>query len=67
MPSSVVSTMHYNPAERTLTIVYRHQRGTYRYFDVPPEEWSAFQSAESKGTYLNHVFKARKYRYKKFA
>ena len=47
--------------------MYRNGRGSYRYFEVPAEEWAAFQVAESKGTYLNHVFKARKYKYEKFA
>jgi KTSC domain len=35
----------------------------YRYFDVPTEEYAAFMAAESKGTYLNQVFKPRGYRY----
>ena len=65
MPSSVISTMRYNAASRVLTIVYQGRRGTYRYFEVPPDEWIAFQAAESKGTYLNHTFKARDYRYER--
>ncbi|MGI4757566.1 MAG: KTSC domain-containing protein [Janthinobacterium lividum] len=67
MPSSVVSTMSYDESVKTLTIVYRHGRGTYRYFDVPPEVWAEFQAAESKGTYLNHVFKTHGYRFEKAA
>ena len=35
----------------------------YRYFDVPAEEYAAFMAAESKGTYLNQVFKLREYGY----
>lgn len=65
MPSSVIAAMSYNDETRTLTIVYRGQRGVYRYFDVPPEEFEAFRSAPSKGTYLNEVFKAKQYRYKR--
>ena len=34
----------------------------YRYFDVPPEDYAAFMAANSKGTYLNEVFKPRSYR-----
>jgi len=30
---------------------------------VPPEEHAAFMAAESKGTYLNEVFKPKGYRY----
>ena len=65
MSSSLISIMRYNSDSRTLTVVYRHGKGTYRYFEVPQEEWAAFQAAESKGTYLNQIFKARNYRYKK--
>lgn len=65
MPSSVIAAMSYNDGTRTLTIVYRGKRGVYRYFDVPPEEFAAFRSAPSKGTYLNEVFKAKQYRYEK--
>ena len=65
MPSSVIAAMHYNEGTRVLTMVYHGSRGKYRYFDVPPEEWAAFQAAPSKGTYLNEVFKARNYRYEK--
>lgn len=57
--------MQYDPERRTLMIVYRGNRGRYRYFDVPPEEWEAFRAARSKGTYLNETFKDRKYRYEK--
>jgi hypothetical protein len=35
----------------------------YRYFDVPGEEYAALMAAESKGTYLNQVFKSREYGY----
>jgi hypothetical protein len=35
----------------------------YRYFDVPEEEYVAFMAAESKGTYLNQVFKPQGYRF----
>ena len=57
--------MHYDESTRILTMIYRGNRGKYRYFDVPPEEWAAFTSAPSKGTYLNEVFKTRNYRYEK--
>jgi hypothetical protein len=63
MPSSVIAAMRYDPEARVLTIVYRGKRGTYRYFDVPAEEYAAFRSAASKGAYLNEVFKAKGYRY----
>jgi hypothetical protein len=65
MPSSVILGMGYEPESRVLMIAFRGGRGTYRYFDVPVEEWVAFRASGSKGTYLNGVFKARNYRYEK--
>lgn len=65
MPSSVIAAMNYDADRRVLMIVYRGNRGRYFYFDVPPEEWEAFRSAKSKGTYLNEIFKERGYRYEK--
>jgi hypothetical protein len=65
MPSSVISSMHYNDDTRILTIVYRGNRGVYRYFEVPPAEYAAFRAAPSKGTYLNEVFKTKQYRYER--
>lgn len=57
MPSSVIHGMLYHPGERTLDIVFRDARGTYRYFDVQAAEWVEFKRAPSKGTYLNTVLK----------
>jgi hypothetical protein len=67
MPSSVIAAMSYNDEARILTIVYRGNRGVYRYFDVPPEEFAAFRAAPSKGVYLNEVFKAKQYHYERIA
>jgi hypothetical protein len=65
MPSSVIAAMSYNADTQVLTIIYRGKQGTYRYFDVPPEEYDAFRNAPSKGTYLNTIFKAKQYRYER--
>jgi hypothetical protein len=43
--------------------MFRASGDVYLYFDVPGEEYRAFMAAESKGTYLNQVFKPREYRY----
>ncbi len=67
MPSSVIQIMFYDPQARVVDVVYRHGRGTYRYWDVAAEEWAAFRTAPSKGTYLNEVFKERYARYAKLA
>jgi len=65
MPSKVIRTMRYDPDRQELLIVFRGDRGTYRYFDVPTEEWEAFLEAQSKGTYLNRIFKQKEYPYEK--
>jgi hypothetical protein len=64
MPSSVIAAMQYDEDAQTLTIVFRGKRGVYRYYEVDPEEYAEFLSAPSKGTYLNHTFKARQHPYK---
>jgi hypothetical protein len=65
MPSSVIATMSYDAERRTLTIVYRGRRGTYRYYNVAPEEYHEFRSAPSKGAFLNHTFKGRQHPYER--
>jgi hypothetical protein len=60
--SSVVAHMNYWAEERILKLEFRENGYVYLYLDVPPGEYAAFSQAESKGTYLNQVFKARKYR-----
>jgi hypothetical protein len=58
-----IASIGYLSAERELEIEFRASGDVYRYFEVPSEEYAAFMAAESKGTYLNQVFKAREYRY----
>jgi len=60
--SSVIASMGYAAAQRILEIEF-HSGDIYDYFEVPEEEYAAFRSAESKGTYLNQIFKPRGYRY----
>ena len=67
MPSSVIVAMQYEPRQRELLIVFRSGRGAYRYFEVPIEEWRAFLEAESKGAYLNEVFKRKEHRYERLS
>jgi hypothetical protein len=59
--------MQYESRRRELVIVFRGGRGVYRYFDVPMEEWLAFFEADSKGAYLNEVFKRKEHRYERLA
>jgi hypothetical protein len=55
--------MRYEPRRRELLIVFQGGRGTYRYFNVPAEEWRGLLDAESKGAYLNEVFKRKEHPY----
>ncbi len=61
--STSIASIGYEPGRRTLEIEFRDSGDVYRYFRVPEEEYDAFMAADSKGTYLNHVFKPRDYHY----
>lgn len=61
--SSVIASMGYDPERCELEIEYRATGDVYKYFDVTLEEYETFLAAESKGKYLNKVFKSREYRY----
>jgi KTSC domain len=61
--STSVASIGYLPASRELEIEFCVSGDVYCYFDVPREEYAAFMVAESKGTYLNQVFKPRDYSY----
>ena len=63
--SDVIASMGYDPVWKVLEIEFRHSHDIYNYFEVPPEEYSAFLAADSKGTYLNTVFKSRNYRFER--
>ena len=52
MPSTVIHTMDYSAATRTLRIVFVSGL-VYDYKDVPPEEYAALRSAFAKGIYFN--------------
>jgi hypothetical protein len=65
MPSNVILAMSYEPVREELVIVFRGRGVAYRYFNVPMEEWEAFMEAESKGIYLNQVFKAKEHPYER--
>lgn len=60
--STVIAQIGYEWSTRELGIEF-HTGKVYLYFDVPTEEHEAFMASESKGTYLNTVFKSREYRY----
>lgn len=61
--SSSIASIGYEPATHQFEIEFRESGDVYRYADVPKEEYAAFLAADSKGTYLNQVFKLRNYPY----
>jgi hypothetical protein len=61
--SSSIASIGYESAARALEIEFRESGDVYRYLDVPKEEFAAFLAADSKGSYLNQVFKLRNYQY----
>lgn len=61
--SETIASMVYEPRRCELDIEFRQSGDVYRYFEVSSEEHAEFMSAESKGGYLNHVFKAKGHPY----
>jgi hypothetical protein len=58
-----ITSIGYEPCSRELEIEFRQAGAIYRYFEVPIEEYRSFMAADSKGKYLDQVFKPRAYRY----
>ncbi|MDF2434309.1 MAG: hypothetical protein JWP44_3940 [Mucilaginibacter sp.] len=63
MPSSVVASMNYDAAHRTLRIFYV-SGNVYDYKNVPEEVYEQMKSANSKGIFLNQNIKKR-FKFKK--
>lgn len=61
--SESIASIGYNASRSELEIEFRQSGAVYRYFDVSPDEYLEFMAAESKGTYLNQVFKPREHPY----
>jgi hypothetical protein len=61
--SETITSIGYEPRRRKLDIEFRETGDVYRYFEVSPEEHAEFMSAESKGRYLNRVFKPKEHPY----
>jgi len=58
MPSAVIRTFDYRPAERELDILFTTGR-RYVFHDVPPEAAQAFRAAFSKGRHFNTRIRGR--------
>jgi len=50
--STMISAFGYDGDARVLDVAFR-RGGTYRYYDVPPEEFSGLRLASSKGRYMH--------------
>ena len=61
--SKSIATVHYYAGSKELEIEFRQNGKVYRYFEVPFEEYVGFAAAESKGRYLNQVFKPKGHPY----
>ena len=57
--STTIASIGYTPQDCELDIEFRATQDVYRYFGVPAQEHAEFMAAESKGYYLNHVFKPK--------
>jgi hypothetical protein len=61
--SSSIASTGYAPEQHVLQVEFRESGEVYEYFDVPAEEYTAFLTADSKGTFFNVHFKSQEYRY----
>ncbi len=61
--SDSIAALAYDSNFHVLAVEFRETGSVYLYFEVPAEDYEAFLAAESKGEYLNRVFKPKGYRY----
>lgn len=62
--SETITSIGYDPRRCELDLEFRATGDVYRYFEVSADEHREFMAAESKGTYLNRVFKAKGHPYR---
>ena len=62
--SETIASIGYEPRSCELELEFRESGDIYRYFHVSADEYREFMAAESKGSYLNRVFKARDHAYR---
>lgn len=63
--STCVAALDYDVERQQVTVEFQ-ERGTYTYFDVPPEVFAEFNNSGSRGTYFNLYFR-NNYSYEKVA
>ena len=64
MDSETIASIGYQTRRCELDVEFRESGDVYRYFEVSAEEHNEFMAAESKGGYLNRVFKAKGHPYR---
>lgn len=62
--SETIASIGYAPIRRELDVEFRESGDVYRYFQVSADEHREFVAAESKGSYLNRVFKPKGHPYR---
>ena len=62
--SETIASIGYEPHRCELDVEFRESGDVYRYFQVSAEEHREFMISESKGGYLNRVFKAKEHPYR---
>ena len=63
MDSETIASIGYESLRCELDVEFFDSGDVYRYFEVSVQEHREFMAAESKGTYLNRVFKAKGHPY----
>ncbi|RWO08710.1 KTSC domain-containing protein [Mesorhizobium sp.] len=58
MPSTVIQSINYDPATRTLSVWFV-PGNRYDFDDVPPQAYAAFRKASSKGRFFNAFIRDR--------
>ena len=64
-PSECVAELEYDLESQQVICVF-HKRGTYMYFDVPPDVFADWNTASSRGTYFN-LYIRENYQYERVA
>jgi len=62
--SESIASIGYSPVNCELDIEFRESGDVYRYLEVSSDEHTEFMAAESKGKYLNQIFKAKEHPYR---
>lgn len=62
--SSCINDLYYDPEEESMTIEFQ-KRGTYKYYDVPLDEYVDLAQSSSLGTYFNLYVRNKGYQYER--